>query len=192
MGLRMLTWLRQKAKYYVLIIAGGVAIFSSALSAGQCDCDANLGLNQPNMSASAVIAFAAEAAVSAFTYDYVNYHIQLQQASNYFTPNGWKSFNNALMSSGNLQNVISKKLVASAVPTNVPVILEQGLKNNIYTWKVQVPLLTVYQSASTMIRQPLITTMIITRTSKYIGQCGIGISQFFATNILNDKQANTP
>lgn len=138
-------------------------------------------LNQPNMNSVALLVWANEAAVSTYSYNFVTYRKSLQDASDYFTQKGWKAFMNALKESRILDNVISKKLVVSAVATGAPIILTQGIIRKKYTWKVQIPMLVTYQSATQLKKQSLVVTMLISRTQKNIGNRSIGIYQFIAT-----------
>ncbi len=138
-------------------------------------------LDQPNLSQSALLQWANTAAIAAYTYDFVNYRQALQQASEYFTPDGWNSFMAALKNNNNLDAVLAKKLIVSAVATGAPVIVQQALLDERYTWKVQMPMLVTYQSASQFSQQSLTVTMLITRISTLSSARGIGIAQFVAT-----------
>lgn len=135
-------------------------------------------LNQPNQSDSALLQWANQAAIAAFTYNFVNYRQELQAASAFFTEAGWRQFNQALIASLNLDAVKSKKLVASAVATNVPIILDKGIVNGVYSWRVQMPILVTYQSASEFSQQNNVVTMLITRVDPLNYPRGIGIDQF--------------
>ncbi len=139
-------------------------------------------LSQPNLSKSALLQWASTAAISAYTYDFINYRQALQAASEYFTPEGWNSFMEALDSNNNLKAVIAKKLIVSAVVTGAPVVVQEGLLDSRYTWKVQMPMLVTYQSASQFSQQTLTVTMLITRISTLSSARGIGIAQFIATS----------
>ena len=141
-------------------------------------CSCAESLNQPNMSQTSLLVWANEAAVTAYTYNFVDYKKALQAASQYFTPEGWKTFIAFLNSSGTLSKVINKKLLVTAVATGAPVIIEQQIMNRVYTWKVQIPLLITYQSPSQISHQPATVTMLITRTPTNIGTRGLGIKQF--------------
>jgi intracellular multiplication protein IcmL len=138
-------------------------------------------LKEPNLSNAALLQWATQAAVSAFSYNYVNYREALQSLRDNFTEKGWKNFTEAFNNSNNLSAVISKKLIVSAVPTGVPVIVEQGLRNGVYAWKVQVPLLVTYQSASDLIPQPVRIDLLIVRMSTLHSIRGIGIQQLIMT-----------
>lgn len=135
-------------------------------------------LDKPNQSDSAVLQWANQAAIAAFTYNFVNYRDELQAASGFFTPDGWQQFVTALGQSNNLDSVKAKKLIVSAVATRAPIILQKGLLNGVYSWRIQMPILVTYQSASEFTQTPNIVTMLITRISTLNSPRGIGISQF--------------
>ncbi|ARB93394.1 type IVB secretion system apparatus protein IcmL/DotI [Legionella longbeachae] len=135
-------------------------------------------LNEPNQSDSAVLQWANQAAIAAFTYNFVNYRDELQASSGFFTPEGWDQFLNALQQSNNLDAVKAKKLIVSAVATRAPIILQKGVLNGNYSWRVQMPILVTYQSASEFTQQNNVVTMLITRVSTLNSPRGIGISQF--------------
>ncbi|VEB32494.1 type IVB secretion system apparatus protein IcmL/DotI [Legionella cherrii] len=135
-------------------------------------------LNEPNQSDSAVLQWANQAAIAAFTYNFVNYRDELQASSGFFTPEGWDQFLSALQQSNNLDAVKAKKLIVSAVATRAPIILQKGVLNGYFSWRVQMPILVTYQSASEFTQQNNVVTMLITRVSTLNSPRGIGISQF--------------
>lgn len=135
-------------------------------------------LNEPNQSDSAVLQWANQAAIAAFTYNFVNYRDELQASSGFFTADGWDQFLSALQSSNNLDAVKAKKLIVSAVATRAPIILQKGILNGSFSWRVQMPILVTYQSASEFTQQNNVVTLLITRVSTLNSPRGIGISQF--------------
>lgn len=135
-------------------------------------------LNEPNQSDSAVLQWANQAAIAAFTYNFVNYRSELQASSGFFTAEGWDQFLNALQQSNNLEAVKAKKLIVSAVATRAPVILQKGILNGRFAWRVQMPVLVTYQSASEFTQQSNVVTMLISRVSTLNSPRGIGIAQF--------------
>lgn len=134
-------------------------------------------LSQPNQSDSAVLQWANQAAIASFTYNFVNYRQELQAASEFFTPAGWKEFLDALQQSNNLDSVKAKKLIVSAVATQAPIVLRKGRLGGRYAWRVQMPLLVTYQSASEFSQEKNIVTMLIKRISTLNSPRGIGIEQ---------------
>ncbi|MES2142312.1 MAG: type IVB secretion system apparatus protein IcmL/DotI [Pseudomonadota bacterium] len=137
--------------------------------------------DRPNLSNSAVLEWANTAAAATYSYNFVNYRQALQQAADYFTPEGKQMFFNAIKSSNNLTAVIAKKLIVSTVATGVPVVLEQGVMLGRYTWKVQIPMLITFQSASQFSQQSVTVTMVIVRVSPLESPRGIGIAQFIVS-----------
>jgi intracellular multiplication protein IcmL len=138
-------------------------------------------LNEPMVSTSELLQWAARAATSVFTYSFGNYREQLQTASENFTPEGWKNFEEALQSSRNLELVIAKKVDSNAVATGAPVVVEQGILNGHYAWKIQVPVLITYESAGYRNRQAVLVTMLVTRVSTLDNPRGIAIASFYST-----------
>jgi len=135
-------------------------------------------LNKPNQSDSSVLQWTNQAAVAAFTYNFVNYRTELQAASGFFTSDGWSQFLTALESSNNLDAVKVKKLIVSAVATSAPIILQKGVLNGRYSWRVQMPMLITYQSASEFSQQRNVVTLLVSRISTLNSPRGIGIAQF--------------
>lgn len=135
-------------------------------------------LDRPNQADSSVLQWANQAAIAAFTYNFVNYQQELQSASEFFTPKGWREFLRALDSSNNLEAVKTKKLIVSAVATRAPIILQKGILDGRYAWRVQIPILVTYQSPNEFAQQNNVVTMLITRVSTLNNPRGIGISQF--------------
>ncbi|KTD50904.1 DotI/IcmL/TraM family protein [Legionella quateirensis] len=144
-----------------------------------CPCSLqNDDLTKANQSDVAVLVWANEAAVSAFSYNFQNQKTQLQHLSSFFTEQGYSLFLKSLKESGNEKVVQSKKLIVSAVATRAPVILQKGLLDGVYSWRVQIPLLITYQSRSEYVQQNSMVTMLIVRAPSLNLPRGIGVSQF--------------
>lgn len=137
-------------------------------------------LNEPNTSDNAVVQWSSVATMAAYSYNFVNYRTELEAASGFFTGAGWDQFMAALRDSNNLDAVKSKKLVVSAVVTGAPVILKKGLLSDRYAWRIQMPLLVTYQSASEFTQQNLNVTLLVTRIDTLNSPTGIGIAQFIS------------
>jgi intracellular multiplication protein IcmL len=138
-------------------------------------------LSDPMLSPGELLQWAHGAAISAYTYNFVNYRDAMQQLQNQFTPDGWRYYEDALRVSRNLEMVIAKKLVVSAVATGTPVILDQAIIDGRYSWKVQIPLLISYQSPNEQTQKPVIVMMIISRVPTVDMPKGIAIVSFVAS-----------
>lgn len=136
-------------------------------------------LDSPNLTTNALLQWATEAATAAYTFNFVNYRKALQDVRKFFTERGYRNFIAAQQASNNIQAIREKKLVVSAVPTGVPVIINEGvLQTGRYAWQVQVPMLIVYQSASDEFRQNVVLTLIIVRVPTLESEGGVGIESF--------------
>jgi intracellular multiplication protein IcmL len=136
-------------------------------------------LSAPVVTTAELLQWATVAATTANTYNFVNYRKELQDASEYFTAQGWREYQDALRSSRNLETVVNRKLTVSAVATGAPVVLDQGVVGGRYKWKVQLPILVTYESANTKISQASEVTMLITRVSTLGTPKGIAIDAFY-------------
>lgn len=125
-----------------------------------------------------ILAWANMAATKINSYDFVNFRQQLQEASNYFSTNGWLGYREQLKKVGNVKYVVDNRLVVTAVATGAPVIEEQGLINGVYTWKVTLPLLIKYAGASITRNIPQTVTMLVQRVDIANNPQGIGISSY--------------
>jgi intracellular multiplication protein IcmL len=146
-------------------------------------------LREPNTSDSVVKQWANIATIEAFTYDFVNYEQALVKVSEYFTDDGWYTFLSSLNDTNNLPTVISKKLVVSAVALKPPSILMKGMLNGVYSWRIQIPILVTYQSASEFIQQNVLVNLLVTRISTLENPKGIGIEQFLVSGYLPDPNS---
>lgn len=136
-----------------------------------------VAIDQPNQADSSVLQWANQAAIASYTYDFVSYRKELQVASEFYTAEGWQMFMDALVASNNLDAVKAKKLIVSAVATQAPVVLRKGILNGRYSWRIQMPILVTYQSASQFTQENYMMTMLIQRVSTLNNPRGIGISQ---------------
>lgn len=138
-------------------------------------------LSEAMLSPGELLHWAHRAAIAAYTYNFVNYRDAMQQLQNKFTPDGWRYYEDALRVSRNLEMVIAKKLVVSAVATGTPVILDQAVIDGRYSWKIQIPLLVSYQSPNEQTQKPVIIMMIVSRVPTVDMPKGIAIVSFVAS-----------
>lgn len=133
-------------------------------------------LDQPYLSDAVVTQWINVAVVSSFTFDFVNYRSQLQSVSSYYTPQAWQNFLEQLQSSGNLSTVISNRMMVSAVATGAPVISRQGRIENVYAWRIHLPLLITYQGTQ-VTQQNVVASVLVVRVSTLTNPKGIAIAQ---------------
>lgn len=137
-------------------------------------------LMDPLINRQTLLNWASEAATATYTYDQANYQQQIQNAINtYFTAAGGQSFRAALDKSGIINQIVSQKLDVTAVVEQPPAILKSGVLLGHFTWKVQMPILVTYVSASEKQAYRYILTMSIIRLPRGQSANGIGINQIW-------------
>ncbi|MBV6632838.1 MAG: type IVB secretion system apparatus protein IcmL/DotI [Alphaproteobacteria bacterium] len=136
--------------------------------------------SEPMLTQSAILTWAGKAATDSFTFDFVNFREQLQEAANAFTPDGWRSFLKALEDSRNLEAVRERKLIVNAALQGAPVILTEGVVNGVYSWRIEMPIVVAYRSATDVQRQNLLVNMTVSRVPTLEFPEGVGITQFVA------------
>lgn len=133
-------------------------------------------LNEAVLSHRQVLQFAQEAAVAAYTFDFVNYRKQLSDINSYFTRDGYSEYIDAL-SRSNLDIVTKKRYVVSATAVGAPVITREGLRQGVYAWEVQLPMSVVYQSAAERADQRFVVKMLLKRMPSEDNASGVGVHQ---------------
>ena len=147
-------------------------------------------LDQPNSSDSSIVQWSNLVAMAAFSYNFVNYRSELEAASDFFTANGWTSFLKSLKDSNNLIAVVNKKLVVSGQATRTPEILQKGVINGRYAWRIKIPMFITYQSSDQYSTQSVDVILLVTRVSTLNNPKGIGVEQF-VTSISDDSLGGT-
>lgn len=135
-------------------------------------------LTEPNVTTTSLLNWLTLAVTSAYTLDFYGYEESLNELKQYFTIDGYQNFLNALNASGSLKKIIKDKLIVTAVPIDTAVVLQEGLMNNVYTWKIQIPLLVTYQGASTTsTKKTIAVSVLVIRVPTNKAPKGIGIAQ---------------
>lgn len=148
-------------------------------------------LNQPGLSTDYVLNWAARGASHAFTFNYVEYREQIENAKDiYFTADGGEQFEQQLENSNDLQAVVQGKFIVTAQPGAAPQLLWQGViptgtYQGRYGWQVDLPMVLTIQNCTQVNKKQLDVKMTVVRSSYLIdnkainidGAKGIGIAQ---------------
>jgi len=137
-------------------------------------------LSEPVVTNQYILQWVSLATRAALNLDFVNYSKQLDAASVYFTQNGWNAFTKALNDSGLLTTVQSKKLLMSAVVPSSPMIHFEGVISGRHIWRISLPVLVTYGSASDQRQRQMNVTMIVSRVPALDTPEGILITDFEA------------
>lgn len=140
-------------------------------------------LSQPNMSNADVVAWTKEAVEAAYTYNYVNYRSQLQNAQKYFMDFGWRSYMKGLGQSGNLLALTQRKFIVIAHVVGEPKLLGSGHlgAGGDLAWRFEMPVLVTYMKPpfdeNSSFSNPLTVTVMVKRQSILSSYKGLGIVQ---------------
>lgn len=150
--------------------------------------------NVPNMSTNDVASWVSEAVETAFSYDFVNYRLQLQNAQKYFTDYGWQQYMKGLTQSNNLLALKQRKLVGIANVVESPKLLVEGGLGGAYAWKFEIPVLMTYLippfDDKSKFQNPLLVTVVVQRQSILTSYKGLGIVQMIANLAITAPSQN--
>ena len=170
---------------FVLLLAVGVVLYQisnrplPSFEAKKPDGNAMRleSFTTPNLLPDTIIRFARKAAITSYTFDFVNYEKQINASRSYFTAAGWSDFQSSINSL--VSTIVENQLFVSGVVSGTPVISNQGpLPGKEYVWRVQVPFLVTYQSANTATKRKYIVVLTIVHVPTSENPQGIGIDQF--------------
>lgn len=106
--------------------------------------------DNPMLTDVAIQDFAKSAVLSAYSFDYVNWRTQVENATTrYFTSDGRAAFNKAIRSSGSLDYIISNTLIMKSMAISSPQIEEKGVDNKgVPYWIVRMPISTEFYTGN--------------------------------------------
>jgi hypothetical protein len=137
------------------------------------------------MSTDDVEAWAMKVAKDTFSYNYVNYRMQLQRVSQYYTSYGWRNYMTALQGSNNLVALTKRQIIQTAVPVAKPIVLAQGILGGAYAWKFKMPMLVTYwlppYDDQSKFANALEVTMIVQRQPILQSDNGLGVLQMIGS-----------
>jgi intracellular multiplication protein IcmL len=137
-------------------------------------------LKRPVQSDQLVLNWVTAAVTEAYSMSFANHAQQLEDIRLHFTEAGWRGYEQALDRSGFIISLLNNQLVTTAVPRGAPVIVAQGVAGNVYGWRVQVPLLVTFKSASVNRSQDLMVEVTVVRRPAHENPVGLGIAQIMS------------
>lgn len=143
-------------------------------------------LNDPVVTDDFIVQWTTNATRKAFSLDYLHWRQQLEDASKYFTSQGWKYFLQSFKQSNNLETLTNLKMVSDAVVTGAPKILQKAVLDGVYAWKVQMPILVTYSNMGKSIPMPMTVTLIVMRVPVEQNSDRIAINNFLP--VLQDSE----
>ena len=137
-------------------------------------------LDHPVMRDSDLLIWTVSAVCAVFTVNFKDYRIQLNKAGERFTDRGWAAYANAFKGVGNLAKIQSARLIGTATPERAAVIRGKGVVGNLYTYKVEIPLIVTFENDNVNNAQRLIVSVVVIRTIQPDHPDGVAIDQMTA------------
>ncbi|MBY0377870.1 MAG: DotI/IcmL/TraM family protein [Gammaproteobacteria bacterium] len=116
-----------------------------------------------------------------YTFNAINYQQKFNEIlSNDFTAEGADSFRQALENSQLIKQVTTQQLNLTGLVAGQPVTLQQGPLLGVYSWKIQMPVLLTFESASEVTTKRIIVTVLAIQATTQQSPNEVLISQFWS------------
>jgi len=136
-----------------------------------------LALNRPVQGVEEVLNWTTQVVTKSYSLSFANYAQQLDDLKNDYTDGGWLGYQQALTRAGFIDSLLNNQYVTSAVPQKAPVVVAEGLVNGVYGWRLQVPIIVTFQSASSQASQTINVEVTVVRRPETENPKGLGIAQ---------------
>ena len=123
------------------------------------DCNYHISADTAKVDSSIVSQWAENAALRSFDFNDTNIDTRLGALKPCFTDQGWQSFNQALLQSGNIDAIKSQHLNVSAQRSG-KIVIDANKENQ---WRITIPLQVVYQNDQQRLTQQLIVNLLVGR-----------------------------
>ncbi|ODN44085.1 hypothetical protein BGC07_11615 [Piscirickettsia litoralis] len=131
-------------------------------------------LSNPVENDAYVINWLSNAVVNINTLDFLNYRNQTEGKRKYFTQYGWNQYLKAFKVI--IEKVKNDQYISRATVADAPVVIQKGIVNGAYSWRLQVPIIITYQKGDSKDTQNVIWTVLIQRSNESKDSL-LGISQ---------------
>lgn len=114
-----------------------------------------VGLVMPNMTNQAIISWAATSVTEVLTMGFGDIRERLPAQRVRFTKVGWEAYMKSFRNMEIEKSFKESQLVLTAVPSNTPVVVRQGLHPEFqrYQWDVQVPVVMTYATNNNVVKK---------------------------------------
>ena len=139
-----------------------------------------MGLDMPTMTNRAILSWTTTAITEIMTMGFGDIDKKMPQQKKYFTSAGWGVYTDAFAKTEVGKTFKSSQLVLTTVPSNTPVILDQGINpDQTYQWTLQMPTIMTYATNNNKtVEKNSIVTITIVRVPAEDTPFGIAIKQW--------------
>lgn len=143
--------------------------------------------DRPYLKEADLVQWVSRVVQNLFTYDFADYTDELNSQQQYFTANGWKLYNTQLNTYANASDIAAGKLFVTGSPAGAPIIFNQGLVSDVYTWEIHMPINIRYDSLTGHNTVPLVLQIWVVRTSTLNDLAGVKIDNIVITKGQGDQ-----
>lgn len=138
----------------------------------------------PNQTRQAVKDWARESIQKAYTFDFRSIDQGLASAENYFTPDAWVAFNQAIKKSGLVDDVKKNRFSVALVLKEEPII-DSGavIGDKEVAWKVLVPVTMSFSGDAPTVSKDMLIRLTIVRVPTTENPKGMGVLQMSSGQI---------
>lgn len=164
--------------FFVITLISSLMIHSSfAADNKPLNCQYQFSDDPGQINKQTLVKWAENVAIAAFEFNYKNKELHFAALQDCFTTAGWKSFNDALTRSNNLEIINQEKLTVSATVAGQAEVTT----DNSATWQITVPMTVNYENDNKFFKQRLATKLEIVVQNNDDGEKQFGITQLIAT-----------
>jgi intracellular multiplication protein IcmL len=137
-------------------------------------------LDSPIVSDAQLLDWTVKWASAPYNVNYHDYPEQLNTAGRHFTLNGWRTFAESYIKSGNYDAMKQGLMLCFAQAQRAAVIVDTKLISNALAYRVQFPIVQTCQNTQQTNTQKMILTALVVRTNDEDHRDGIAIDQLVA------------
>jgi intracellular multiplication protein IcmL len=138
------------------------------------------GLNSPIVSDTQLLDWTVKWASAPYNVNYHDYHEQLSTAGRHFTLNGWRTFADSYIKSGNYEAMKQGMMLCFAQAQRAAVIVDSKIQSGALAYRIQFPIVQTCQNSQQANTQKMVLTALVMRTNDEDHRDGIAIDQLVA------------
>lgn len=108
---------------------------------------------------------------------------KIDDASYYFTADGYSSYLKAIETSGFKEDIIKKKLKITLLAMQNPVLINGGSVGDLEFWRLRVPVLISYLGGKEIVTAQKMIEVLVVRVPAYKNEKGLAISEFIMGSV---------
>lgn len=135
-------------------------------------------LSKPVLTQQGLLNWVTDTITNAVSLDFLEWRSKLTKTRENFSEAAFQSFLDSLKGSGIIDMIQQKRLSASAVVTQAPVIIASGVLEGRATWKIEFPIIISYESSQGVeSTQKLMATVLVRRAPTVTTPRGVVVEQ---------------